>query len=356
MSARDADRAAVVAQSSLYYPLVTPPTEWLKQTLLISDRVSSITPEDFRFENEDIRWLSEAGLWRPTHTNTLYDIREYREEIESALLFFTYGLEYRFVGGNPPAPTTKILLGKMEYAIEVLLFELNLASPRFQDHTGILVHREVAAVILAITAKYAAERDQGFDRRVITSTDSLTARRYARLQIPESAALTGSYELLLEGLLPCPGPMVSLRDVVDFRERHRDELLRFRIEIHRLIRSVESDTDPMEALRSSREQIESAIRDLERAGRARRIVFQAGTISALIAATVLHVSVDREVAIALDGFAVPAVAAIGTATYRSRTRTGAYDYLLSVQEIRDRSAPSQGSRRRWLRRPGRRDT
>ncbi len=117
------------------------------------------------------------------------------------------------------------------------------------------------------------------DSRVIPSTDSPIAVSHAYDPFRQAKDHYGCVELILDGLLPAPGPEVSIADVVEFRNRHSDELGRFRIAVSRMVEQIALAAEPLDAIRSARDEIGVAVRDLERAGRSRRVRLVAAGLS-----------------------------------------------------------------------------
>ena len=65
-------RGYSMGQVALYYPYVSPPTGWLKQSLLMFERLSSIVAPGTRPASGDLGWLASEGVWTPTHVQLGY--------------------------------------------------------------------------------------------------------------------------------------------------------------------------------------------------------------------------------------------------------------------------------------------
>ena len=132
-------------------------------------------------------------------------------------------------------------------------------------------------------------------------------------------------------LMPVPGPSVSLPDVIDFRERHRDELGAFRAEIARMLRVIRSSEDPFDEVRSMREEIEHSIYQIKRAARSRRLRLVAGTCSVLALGLTAGTMVPGDALHwVFDGFGTTA-AVTGTARLvRGRPSSDSFSYLLNA--------------------------
>jgi hypothetical protein len=323
-------------QVSLYYPYIEPPVEWMKQALLISDAISSIVPPNQLRLNDDMTWLSDQGLWRGTLVRWPYgEIAAYRSEIEGTLLEFADVPRYRIrnAATEPRGNLTGLHLGKLQYEVEDALTGLQLAA-RNHHGEGLLVHAEVAGLILSITAKYLCSENRDPDTRLIPATDQPTAARYAHAPLDHSPDRSTCYELLLAGLTPVPGPGVPLGDIVDFRTRYRDELLRFRQELSRLVDAVRLNEDPLDAVRSARQDLEAAISNVKGAasqGRGLRLV--AGAVSVLgLSVVARHLVPEDTIRWVFDGFGTTASAIAIARVMRRSSSHQPFSYLVRAAD------------------------
>jgi len=111
-------------------------------------------------------------------------------------------------------------------------------------------------------------------------------RQYAYEPTADSRVKTQCFELILRDLVPTPGPEVSFEDVIRFREKHQVEVATFRQAITSLAERVASSTDPYEELRNSREEIQSAILQMQSAGKRRGLQLTLGGVSLLALASI----------------------------------------------------------------------
>lgn len=319
-------------QIALYYPYVSPPTPWLKQSLLMFEKLSSIVAPTTVVTNGDLGWLTSEGVFIPTYIELGY-AAGYRDEIETALLEFADNDNYRLGSDSPPAPheLEQIYAGKLARELERSMTDLDLALIDRGNH-NLLAHRDVAAIVLAITAKYVAAAYRNPDSRMVCSTNLPIFEKIAYDPLRGSQSRSRCLELLLDGLAPVPGDEVPYTDIIDFRERHRDELGRLRIEVARMLRLIQSSDDLFDEIRSMREEIRQSVTDIKKAAKSRRIRLVAGSCSVLAlggaAGTVIHGETLHWV---FDGFGVAAVATLTDRLVRGRTPDNAFAYLLSTQ-------------------------
>lgn len=318
-------------QVALYYPYIAPPTAWLKQSLLMFEEVSSIVSPATEIESGDLGWLASNGIWRPTRVNIQY-AEGYRDEIENVLLEFADHDKYRLGGADFELPNevARIYVGKLARELEHSMVELRLA--RIEPWSGnLLAHREVAAIVLTITAKYIAMAHADPRSRMTPSTDLPIFEKIAYDPLRRSHDRYRCLELLLDGLVPVPGPEVSLPDVIDFRERHRDELGALRVEIAEMLRVIRSSEDPFDEVRSQREKIEHSIAQIKRAARSRRFGLVAGTCSVLALGLAAGTMVPGDTLHwVFDGFGTTAAATFAARLVRGRPSNHAFSFLLSA--------------------------
>jgi len=57
----------VIQRTALYFPYIEPPEPWIKQSLLLSDTLSSIVPAEDHMEGlpHVLKWLEGEGLYQP---------------------------------------------------------------------------------------------------------------------------------------------------------------------------------------------------------------------------------------------------------------------------------------------------
>ncbi|WP_141566342.1 DUF6236 family protein [Pseudonocardia sp. N23] len=321
-----------------------PEESWVKRSLLLFDKVSTVYPNYIdEAEDDMLRWLHDEDLWTPTHPGSSIS-PECIADLEAALLFFADQDEYRVQPHwHPEDPSlTTLRLGKLPSELERELLELHLAR-RDWDIEGLLAHEETSHILVAIIARHAAAIHSGFDSRFVTSTDIAGSQRYAYGLLPadslEADQPAGNAvesfncaELLLDGLIPTPGRLTSIPDVVSFLKDHRNEVLQFRCELDRLVAAAIQSPDPLDAVRSGRQQIESALSDLERAGRG-RLRFLLGSASIMLGTAFAAHNLDADtVKWVFDGFGVSAVGAmIGSRIVRGRPQSSPYTYLLRAR-------------------------
>jgi len=323
-----------MTEVSLYYPYIEPPVQWIKQSMLISDELTSMVPSDFEHpESQDIQWLQSEGYWSPSFVPYLDASYQYIDEVETALLEFASDAKYRWStdGTNFPQRIARIRLGKLTQRLESAMSELDLAIPD-KSHNGLLVHEQVAGIVLAITAQYLAAERMRDNRLVIPSTDSELSRLYATKPL-RGLPQGRRYELLLQGILPVPDEHTSLPDIADFRKRHTTELLALQLELHELVVRIGGSQEPDYEIRAARKGIELAVNNLRKAARSKRLGIFAGAAVLLTGAAVGQAMDSDTVKWAFDGIAGAGTLALASVAARSRPAfPERYSYLLKAEQ------------------------
>jgi hypothetical protein len=332
---------------ALYYPNMLPPTPWLRHALLFHDSASSIVHPDllqelrtphreatFGTRAAELDWLRREALWEPIDAY----IREqgpYQQDLKATLGASVDFPEYKFEGGYfpPPAEQSSLYIGKLGADVERYLLQEKWAKlGRFGGH--VMLHREVLAALLAVTAKHIAAGSRDTSARFVPGTDDPSRFSQAFGDLGDQAGRYQCIELLLSGIAPVPSENTSFDDVIRFRSRHRDELMAFQSQVDQLLVAVRTSEDPVDAVRAARREMELAVGDLSRAASARRFVVGAGTLTLITTGAWLSQMPQETVSLAVDGFGVAAATAIiGKMVSRPAVRrAGTYGYLLRVRE------------------------
>jgi Family of unknown function (DUF6236) len=229
--------------SILYYPTIDVPTDdWLRQALLYWDEVGSIVPEQWEADHkyrDDIRYLKDEGEFRPFRPKdfiqavSFEDARK-RFEKEFQLLWLS---ELR---REPQDPETSLIhpemwaihREKLSHSMVSFFAEANIIK-QSKGHQSkghydwYRLPRKTALLYMGLLAKYVADVDSEF---AIPSTGD---RNYERLiyDVGPPGQGIACIDVRFRSALPIPRSDVPLRAIVDFKRRHRAELLSFRQEV-----------------------------------------------------------------------------------------------------------------------------
>lgn len=304
--------SSVIQRTALYFPYIEPPEPWIKQSLLLSDTLSSIVPADDRMEGlpPSLQWLESEGLYRPAVVRDGLG-PDYVSDVEDVLLKFADEPEYRFTGSAFPDASSldRIYLGKLTSHVEGLLQQLQLCKVgRFGG--SVAVHRDVAGVLLAVTARHYAASQSGRHGAITPSSNLDSSIDHAFAGASRLDVLHMCQQVVFQDVLPVPGDAFSLQDVVDFRRTYDDELAEFRLAIADLVRGAAGQTDDSaEIVRSTLDNVDAAVRRLQRAseGKGRRLLTGAGAM--LLTGAAVRIGTDADT---LQSLAAGAMFSTGT--------------------------------------------
>ncbi|MCG3146051.1 MAG: hypothetical protein HONDAALG_03856 [Gammaproteobacteria bacterium] len=366
---------------ALFYPWIDIQDEaWLKTSLLYWDEVRTIVPEsiDAPYSTNTGRALAEAGFLVPLRVHSGMDeIEELTEDVLS-YLGTTEGAELLIAEGGPHRHDIHVeklpyRLGRLaEMHPEKLPYEIrrmlrNLAAPSRRGPEWLHVDEGFADFYMTLLANRLADR---VGARLLTSVPAadrlaVTARLDAQLNglIPWGMRAHGrhwrEYEAfgarrrmprhLAPGLLANLAieqvgiaPDTPIERLIEFREKHRDELAVFRTKVEQLAASVEADLST-EALRQRIADLHShevvpAISALKAALKGRRIKWLSDGLL-----KIAFLSAGASTMLAVAGLAVPTallagagISLIATGTIynvdkRESLLANPYAYLLSVE-------------------------
>ena len=142
------------------------------------------------------------------------------------------------------------------------------------------------------------------------------------------------YQIMLDGLLPVPGPNASLPADPSHFSSDRDELLTFRISVNKMIQEALQSPEPMQTIMDNRTKIELALEQVHPAARVRRIQLGAAAVAAAtgIAATA---SFGGEEAIkwVFDGIGASVAIAVIARALRYPRRESDVSYLVKSHRL-----------------------
>jgi Family of unknown function (DUF6236) len=366
---------------ALFYPWIDIRDEaWLKTALLYWDTVRTIVPESINapYSTNTGRALEEAKFLVPLRVHSGMDeIEELSEDVLS-YLSTAEGAELLIAkrGGNRHDIHVEKLpyqLGrlaeihpeKLPYEIRHML--LSFAAPSKRGPKWLRVDEGFANFYMTLLASRLAER---VGARLLTSIPAadrlaVTARFDAQLNglIPRGMHQHGRHWREYEAFGPrrqmprhlAPGMLANLAiermgvapdtpidRLIDFRERHGDELALFRTKVEELASSVEADL-PAEALRERitdlhTREVVPAIANLKAALKGRRIKWLSDGLL-----KIGFLSAGSSTMLVVAGLAVPTallagagISLIATGTMynvdkRESLRANPFAYLLSVE-------------------------
>jgi hypothetical protein len=234
---------------ALYYPHIRlPDNAWLRRAILYWDQVSPIVPYELTDAipaHHVSRMLEAEGLTRWIRPEEALEGREY-EDVITEFRDLVSSERYRANLGPAASRTygARIYKDKLTYGLVEDLEHLELAKEAddfgwldFETRTGALYMGYLAAA-LARTFHLEPLTDQK------SSEEGLL---YSQLEQHDGDQRFTNF--ILEGLIPAPRADVSVAEIVRFRERNEEELLRFRRSVRGIFESVREVPNEHEAAR-----------------------------------------------------------------------------------------------------------
>ncbi len=365
---------------ALFYPWIDIPDEaWLKTSVLYWDLVRTIVPAsvDTPYSTETGRALEAAGFLMPLRVHS--KMEEIEELADDALTYLGTAEGAELLVAEPGGHAHDIHVEKLPYRLgrlaemhpEKLPVEIrhileNLARPSSRGSEWLQVDDGFANFYMTLLASRLAER--------------IGAGMLTSLPAADRLAVTARLDAQLNGLVPlntrpwrhwreyeafgrrrpmprhlAPGMLAhlsieriavaadtSIDVLIDFRERHQDELALFRTKVKELAATVNTD-QPVEALRQRitdlhNNEVAPAIANLKQALDGRRIrwlcdgllkiAFLSAGSSAMLVAAGLAVPTAL---LAGAGLSLVATGTMYNVDKQESLRANPYAYLLSVQ-------------------------
>ncbi len=218
----------------LYYPTIAIPIDELKKYVLYADKISSIVPDDYCFieDNEDNRlnesitsmsYLEEIGIYEKTYSSNV--LISYKDTLIDEFMARIIKEEiYRKVkAGHRPSTWWELYTSKLDNTIKEMLIEEGLAEK--STYNTVIVATEIASIYMGLLAEYASIYGKTFYSTV--TNDNYYKELVYKPIIENDRILKLKFSIL--SILPVPTEDTSLEDIVHFKERRKEELLRFQI-------------------------------------------------------------------------------------------------------------------------------
>lgn len=268
----------------LYYPSISlPQGDWIKSVLLYSDEISSILPSDSHEFPDEVKILLDNEEYRPMHVRRLLDT-SYSDFVKFEERFFNIvaSPEFRELSSKknkiPVQNLFHLYQEKLTYNIKTYLDENHLIYD--SSHQGELMVEETAAILyMSLLAQFVTEQDENL---VIPCTDDPRVEEIA-FQLTENKK--DSLNLLLDKCLPIPRPDTDIKDIIKYKQKHRDELLRFRqflSNVQSSLNKAEDSTHIKTILVETKEKIELELNDINSTLRSENIKTGVTSLNSLL--------------------------------------------------------------------------
>lgn len=276
-----------MSRTLLYYPTFQIPSEqWLKDGLLYWDEVGSIVPKRFKqvIDTPDLRYLSDEGIYRRFDPKLL--LQDYRMS-ENFAKEFRQRLDSPEFAEEMAKPSSgrywNIALEKMNHDSWQDLVNRDLTSDQFSMDDWIRVKKPAATIYMGLLAHYLASKDPQY---VQPSTDHVEYEDIIYRCGSHSEPFHGM-ALSFKNLLPRVSPDTELREVVEFRNQRREELLHFRNfvdEVQTKLSKCENKEEAKLVITQFQEQLELGASAIQRVMEERGIRSVVGTLRTIFTA------------------------------------------------------------------------
>ena len=259
----------MIERKILYYPTILVPSRWLRWAMLYWDKVSSIVPDGWEDKTEMVQplhkeyyktmvYLWEKGLFEPTRPRDFWRkapragsvLEEEFKEIVSSKKF-----QVRINKNWQENTMFRMHTDKASLRIFRFLHKAKLAKVDRQDPSWYFVEENTSLLYLGLLAKRLADVDIDY---TVPSTDW---SEYETTIFGSDVEDRGfpSFKAKFIDVLPIPRDEVSIRDILRFKKKREDELLRFRRvvdELQRGISDAESEAEIKLKLVQHREKLQ----------------------------------------------------------------------------------------------------
>lgn len=279
-------------ETLLYYPSTNIPNgEWLRNSLLYTDKVSSILPYDMgsNHVSDLTKLLSDEEIYYPIY---VYDeLQKYNPEFETFENNFIETIEsnefkkikteyQNFYSNNTDVGIADFEMFKNKFTYRIAEYLSNnqlLKESSYQDEVA--VEKNTAAIYLGMLADYLARINNNL---VIPSTDE---QEYEKLvfQLADKKSLT--YRIHLDNCLPTPLPHTEIKDILKFKKKRKYELFQFREQLKKLedeISSVDDHQERKKKFNDFHDKIEKEIIEIKKLLGDSKLKFLLNSFSSLL--------------------------------------------------------------------------
>ena len=289
-----------MAQTILYYPRINIQDDaWLRNAILYWDEVSSIVPyENYENFSPELSYLQERGVYKPVYPQELFFSgvsEEFCNVIEKRIKAYKRSMIKNF--HKTQKESVKIHRNKIcaPYLHDLIhynklprkLMDLLVDEKFIYDYNcngWMEIDSKVAQIYMRTLAEYLIKYS---DKDTVLGTDNITHSREIYSNSRNRTNLrTQCCKIDIVNCLPQPSEDVSFEDILDFKNRRKDELNAFRQKIRKLEANIYK-ADSLELIRHYENQfIESwkyCSEDYLKVLKEEKITFYLGSLVTLVA-------------------------------------------------------------------------
>lgn len=289
-----------MAQTILYYPKINiEDGTWLRNAILYWDEVSSIVPyENYPDFSPELLFLQGSGVYKPVFPRDLFSSefakdfcdsivkRIGRYERETSKNFReSQNRRVRIHKNKVYAPALHELIHYRKLPPELLDYFNNKNFINDYNTDGWMeIDNKIAQIYMRTLAEYSIKCS---NKDIVLGTDTIThSREIYNTARNRTDARTQCCKINIESCLPQPSMDVSYEDILNFKERRKDELHEFKTKIRELETKIYYADSP-ELIKhietQFKENLERCSKDFYRVLKEARIKFLLSSLVSLVA-------------------------------------------------------------------------
>ena len=237
---------------SLHYPAINVPNnDWVRSSLLYSDKISSIVPFETMHDRKislETQYLYDEGEYIPTSVFGGLDNQFSISEFEKTFFQTMESEAFRNIlqnqvslslNRNKPAHDFGLYLNKLTRNISDYLHQNNLVQYETKDK--LLIDKSIAILYMSLLAVFLSKDiSKGF---IVPTTDK---KIFEDIAFKMSDVKVSAHQLILNNCLPVPAPNVDFKKIITFKKSRRQELLKFRQQLEDLRSAISNTTEEEE--------------------------------------------------------------------------------------------------------------
>lgn len=287
-----------MAQTILYYPTINiQDGSWLRNAILYWDEVSSIVPyENYPDFSPELLYLQELGVYKAVYPQELF-LSEFAEDFCDSVLKRISVYEARTTNYGTPKGRAWVHKNKIYApALHELIHYRKLPSQLFDyfndkryihDYNTdgwMEIDSKIAQIYMRTLAEYSIKYSS---KDIVLGTDTSTHSREIYSSSRNRADLQAQCcKININNCFPQPSMDVSFEDILEFKNRRKDELIAFRTKIRELETNIYNANSPEQIRHYEAQFIEGwqqSSNDFYKVLKESRISFFLGSLVSLVA-------------------------------------------------------------------------
>ena len=264
----------------LYYPDISIPNDtWLRRVLLYSESIASIVPYDLNpvLNNYDIELLRDEREYNPLSPEDFFYQNDLIQDFELEVQESFNSKHFQKILENEKRKS-RSLIYKSKFTHEIFNFLRNTGLYQEGENKWGETPKVVGDLYLGILAKY-----MGHLYSYTPTSNSVRAQEIAFYNSPLTKQKIGEIRLIQS--LPNPTDDTSISDLLRFKNKRKQELLKFRAVLRENITQLSSANckeEIDENIQIFKEKLEIEVNELSILLRENRINFALGSLKSLV--------------------------------------------------------------------------